>query len=86
MTPEIKENLSVQLSELETLQSVYPKEVHICDQGNLADINEIVSGTSDEIPQNLEYIINLSVLEVYPNIHFLYKKQFVFLLSFLSRK
>ncbi|XP_008203423.1 RWD domain-containing protein 2A [Nasonia vitripennis] len=55
-----KENLMTQIFELEALQSVYPKELSISDHGNLADINDFIAGNRKEIPQRLEYEIEIS--------------------------
>ncbi|XP_071874057.1 RWD domain-containing protein 2A [Bombus fervidus] len=56
---EIKENLTAQVCELETLQSIYPKELTITDHGVLADINEFVKNPMQELPQRLEYSIEI---------------------------
>lgn len=56
---EIKENLTAQVCELETLQSIYPKELRITDHGVLADINEFVKDPMQELPQRLEYSIEI---------------------------
>ena len=61
---ETRENLGVQISELEALQSVYPKELTIVDHGNLADINEYISNCRDDLPQRLEYSIQVTIPEV----------------------
>ncbi|XP_078042108.1 RWD domain-containing protein 2A [Augochlora pura] len=58
---EIRNNLTVQIYEVEALQSVYPKELHIADNGILADINEFIKNPTEELPQQLEYSIDLSV-------------------------
>ncbi|XP_076653292.1 RWD domain-containing protein 2A isoform X1 [Halictus rubicundus] len=58
---EIRENLAAQICELEALQSVYPKELHITDHGILADINEFIKNSTEELPQQLEYSIDLPV-------------------------
>ncbi|KZC08873.1 RWD domain-containing protein 2A [Dufourea novaeangliae] len=58
---EILENLTAQICELEALQSVYPKELRIGDHGVLADINEFIKNPSEELPQKLEYSIELSL-------------------------
>ena len=55
-----KENLATQIFELEALQSVYPKELSISDQGNLADINDYIAENHTIIPQRLEYDIEIS--------------------------
>ncbi|XP_060830348.1 RWD domain-containing protein 2A [Bombus pascuorum] len=56
---EIKENLTAQVCELETLQSIYPKELTITNHGVLADINEFVKNPMQELPQRLEYSIEI---------------------------
>ncbi|XP_068986315.1 RWD domain-containing protein 2A [Bombus flavifrons] len=56
---EIKENLTAQVCELETLQSIYPKELRITDHGVLADINEFVKNPMQELPRRLEYSIEI---------------------------
>ncbi|XP_066595621.1 RWD domain-containing protein 2A [Prorops nasuta] len=58
---EIKENLTTQLLELEVLQSVYPKELIITDHGTLADINCFIERMSKELPQRLEYLLELPI-------------------------
>ncbi|XP_015188648.1 PREDICTED: RWD domain-containing protein 2A [Polistes dominula] len=55
----IKENLTAQIYELEALQSVYPEELVIADQGILADINNFIE-FPQELPQRLEYSIKIS--------------------------
>lgn len=59
-----RENLETQMFELEALQSVFPKELSIFDQGNLADINNFTSGIQSKIPHRLEYEIEISTLKV----------------------
>lgn len=59
-----RENLDSQVCELEALQSVYPKELTIVDHGNLADMNEYISGNREELPQRLEYSIEITIPEV----------------------
>lgn len=54
-----KENLTTQIYELEALQSVYPEELVIADQGILADINNFIE-FPQELPQRLEYSIKIS--------------------------
>ena len=56
---EIKENLTAQVCELETLESIYPKELRITERGVLADINEFVRNPMQELPQRLEYSIKI---------------------------
>ncbi|KAK2582295.1 hypothetical protein KPH14_004636 [Odynerus spinipes] len=56
----IKENLTTQIYELEALQSIYPEELVIADHGILADINSFIESPQEEIPQRLEYAINIS--------------------------
>lgn len=56
---EIKENLTAQVCELETLHSIYPKELTITDHGVLADINEFVKNPMQELPRRLEYTIEI---------------------------
>ncbi|XP_050493193.1 RWD domain-containing protein 2A isoform X3 [Bombus huntii] len=45
--------------ELETLQSIYPKELRITDHGVLADINEFIKNPMQELPRRLEYSIEI---------------------------
>ncbi|XP_043261010.1 RWD domain-containing protein 2A [Colletes gigas] len=54
-----RENLMVQIYELEALESVYPKELVIADHGTLADINDFIKNPAQEHPQRLEYSIEL---------------------------
>lgn len=56
---EIKENLTTQVCELETLQSIYPKELRITNHGVLADINEFIKNPMQELPRRLEYSIEI---------------------------
>lgn len=56
----IKENLTTQIYELEALQSVYPKELVVADHGTLADINSFIESPQEDLPQRLEYTINIS--------------------------
>ncbi|XP_031830313.1 RWD domain-containing protein 2A isoform X1 [Nomia melanderi] len=56
---EISENFMAQIYELEALQSVYPKELRITDHGVLADINNFIKSPTEELPQRLEYSIDL---------------------------
>ncbi|XP_076758150.1 RWD domain-containing protein 2A [Xylocopa sonorina] len=58
---EISENFTAQICELEALQSVYPKELVITDHGVLADINEFIRNPKQELPQRLEYAIEISL-------------------------
>lgn len=60
----IKENLTTQIYELEALQSVYPKELVVADHGTLADINSFIESPQEDLPQRLEYTINISENEV----------------------
>ncbi|XP_043267375.1 RWD domain-containing protein 2B [Venturia canescens] len=60
---EIREKVEAQLCELEALQSVYPKELTIADHGNLADLNEFVSGKRAAPPLRLEYTIEITTPE-----------------------
>ncbi|KAL7306851.1 hypothetical protein TKK_0001012 [Trichogramma kaykai] len=60
---DVKENLVTQISELETLQAVYPDEVSVSDHGNLADINDFIEGKRNELPFKLEYDIEIKVLK-----------------------
>ncbi|XP_015595951.1 RWD domain-containing protein 2A [Cephus cinctus] len=80
LSTELIENLTAQVLELEALQAVYPKELVIADYGVLADINNYIAGSNVEIPQKLEYCIEISIskgafeLQVtlpahYPNIY-----------------
>ncbi|CAK9818045.1 RWD domain-containing protein 2A [Anthophora quadrimaculata] len=55
------ENLTAQIYELEMLQSVYPKELVITDHGILADINDFIKNPMQELPQKLEYSIEISL-------------------------
>ncbi|KAK0159011.1 hypothetical protein PV328_009943 [Microctonus aethiopoides] len=55
----LRENLTNQIVELETLQSVYPDELTILDHGILADINEFIDGKHDIVPQSLEYSVKV---------------------------
>lgn len=64
ITSKLRENLTAQTYELEALQSVYPKELSVAYQGILADINNFVTGESEEIPQRLEYSIDVSLPQV----------------------
>ncbi|KAI4502620.1 hypothetical protein M0802_002532 [Mischocyttarus mexicanus] len=57
---DVKENLSAQIYELEALQSVYPEELVIADQGILADINNFIEIPQETLPQRLEYSIKIS--------------------------
>lgn len=57
---EIKENLTAQVYELELLQSIYRKEITITDHAVLADINEFIKDPMRELPQRLEYSIEIS--------------------------
>lgn len=59
-----RENLTNQIVELETLQSVYPDELTILDHGILADINEFIDGKHDILPQSLEYSVKVIAPEV----------------------
>ena len=61
---EIKENLAIQISELEVLQSIYPKELVVADHGVLADINEFVKNPMQEMPQRLEYSVQIPMNNV----------------------
>ncbi|CAK9818078.1 RWD domain-containing protein 2A [Anthophora plagiata] len=61
MYEEMNENLTTQIYELEMLQSVYPKELVITDHGVLADINEFIKNPTQELPQKLEYSIEISM-------------------------
>lgn len=61
---EISENLTAQVYELEALQSVYPKELVIGDHGVLAHINEFIKNPMNEVPQKLEYSIEISLNDV----------------------
>lgn len=61
---EIKENLAIQISELEVLQSIYPKELIVADHGVLADINEFVRNPMQEMPQRLEYSVQIPLSNV----------------------
>lgn len=61
---DVKENLMTQIFELEALQSVYPKELSVSDHGNLADINDFIAGNRKEVPQRLEYEIEISTPKV----------------------
>ncbi|KAJ8676501.1 hypothetical protein QAD02_012288 [Eretmocerus hayati] len=62
-TIDVKENLMTQILELESLQSVYPTELSVSDHGNLADINDFISGSSPELPQRLEYEVEITTLK-----------------------
>lgn len=66
----IRDCLTTQVVELETLQSVYPDELVISDHGTLADINEFISGNNNGILGRLEYSIKITVPKVS---HFLTK-------------
>ncbi|XP_044255132.1 RWD domain-containing protein 2A [Tribolium madens] len=58
----IKENLESQLSELETLQSMYnPGELRVEDLNVLADINAFVDGRTSDLPAYLDLTLNLSI-------------------------
>ncbi|XP_053989182.1 RWD domain-containing protein 2A [Hylaeus anthracinus] len=58
---EIRQNLSKQVCELEVLESVYPKELTIADHGTLADINDFIQNPKQDLPQRLEYSIELPI-------------------------
>ena len=58
---EIIENLTAQVSELETLQSVYPKEIVITDHGVLADIHDFLKNPTQDFPHRLEYSVKISL-------------------------
>ncbi|KAK9305652.1 hypothetical protein QLX08_003424 [Tetragonisca angustula] len=66
---EIKENLAIQISELEVLQSIYPKELVVADHGVLADINEFVKNPMQEMPQRLEYSVQIPMNNEKPEIY-----------------
>lgn len=55
--------LSQQISELDLLKSMYPNdgEITLAEKGILNKINDFLSGDSDYVPNNLEYIINLII-------------------------
>ena len=61
---EIKENLMIQISELEVLQSIYPKELVVADHGVLADIKEFIENPMQEMPQRLEYSVEIPLSNV----------------------
>lgn len=61
---QIKENLSAQICELETLLSIYLNELIISDHGVLADINEYIENSTQKLPRKLEYSIELSLNSV----------------------
>lgn len=60
----IREHMSIQIGELEALQSVFPDELTVTDHGNLADINEFIDEKHDTLPQRLEYTIKISNSQV----------------------
>ncbi|XP_043519120.1 RWD domain-containing protein 2A isoform X2 [Frieseomelitta varia] len=66
---EIKQNLEIQISELEVLQSIYPKELVIADYGVLADVNEFVRNPMQEMPQRLEYSVHIPLSNEKPEIY-----------------
>lgn len=66
---EIKENLLIQISELEVLQSIYPKELVVGNHGVLADINEFVRNPMQEMPQRLEYSVEIPLSNEKPEIY-----------------
>ncbi|XP_074037517.1 RWD domain-containing protein 2A [Leptinotarsa decemlineata] len=62
-TEKLKENLQTQLSELESLQSVFcnPGEVKVEDICTLADITDFVADKSTFLPQYLDLVIKLVI-------------------------
>ncbi|KAJ8909467.1 hypothetical protein NQ315_011236 [Exocentrus adspersus] len=59
----IRENLQTQLSELESLQSVFynPGEIRVEDMCTLSDIKNFVNGHSTYLPQYLDLTVNLLI-------------------------
>lgn len=59
----IKENLQVQLDELESLQSMFynPGEIRIEDQVALNHIRDYVSGNAIDVPYCLNFSVNLFI-------------------------
>lgn len=59
----IRENLQTQLSELESLESVFynPGEIRVEDACTLSDIRNFVNGRSTYLPQCLDLTINLVI-------------------------
>ncbi|XP_030767278.1 RWD domain-containing protein 2A [Sitophilus oryzae] len=59
----LKENLQVQLDELETLEAMFynPGEIKIEDPLTLLEIKEYVDGNSVDVPLCLDYAINLVI-------------------------
>lgn len=59
----VKENIELQLSELEMLNSMFPNEgeVEMTDPGTISDLHDFLSGKLDclNLPK-LEYVINLN--------------------------
>jgi hypothetical protein len=62
MEDKIRKNLEVQLSEVETLQSMYnPGELRVEDLNVLADVNAFVEGRAPDLPAYLDLTVNLLV-------------------------
>lgn len=59
----IRENLEIQLSELESLQSVFynPGEIKVEDPCALYEIKNFISYKSPQLPQYLDLVINLNI-------------------------
>ncbi|XP_026479159.1 RWD domain-containing protein 2A-like [Ctenocephalides felis] len=59
----IKECLQQQLLDIETLQSIYmePGEFEISDHGVHADVNEFVNSASIDVPNRLDFSLNLNL-------------------------
>lgn len=62
----VKENLKLQLSELEMLQSAYcnPEEIQLDDYAIIVDIEDFIQGKTKILPQYLSFNVNLSVESV----------------------
>lgn len=62
-TTRIRENLETQLSELESLQSVFynPGEIKVEDPCLLNEIKNFISSNSIHLPQYLDLVINLNI-------------------------
>ncbi|XP_044727980.1 RWD domain-containing protein 2A isoform X2 [Chrysoperla carnea] len=68
---ELKEMISLQLSEIEMLQSMYsnPGEFCIDNYGILADMYDFSEGKSSETPPQIDFQINLSIDNLKYQIH-----------------
>lgn len=62
----VRENLRTQLSELESLQSVFynPGEIKVEDPCTLYEIKNFVDSVSPHLPQYLDLVINLNIENV----------------------